>query len=124
MLRRRAPPLWRGAPSVVFAALTLRSRGSGASARRAPGRRGSPRRAAGEEHGSWRGLLRWACAEQPGDIARERVDFEVHAPAGFGVAQARMRQRIGNDVDAEMALRHLVDSEAHAVERDRTLRGD
>ena len=58
---------------------------------------------------------------QPGDIARERIDFEVHALSRPRLAKAGMRQRVRDDVDAEAVGLDLVDRQADPVERDRSL---
>src|SRR5256885_86994 len=118
MLRRR-PARWRPVPPSAVPALALNPRvlETAASARSAPGRRVpppaatarrywrnmAPRRAADAAAGSCLGppRVRLPGSEQPRDVARDRVDFEVHALPRRCPAKAGVSQGVGDDVDAE-----------------------
>src|SRR3984893_8164225 len=68
-------------------------------------------------------LLFWF-AEQPIKIARDRVDFDIHARVDDEIAQRRDLAGVRNDVHVEPKPAHLIDGEAHPVDADRTLGRD
>src|ERR1051325_2379263 len=89
------------------------------------GRNRAPRRArdaAGSCFGSPR--VRLPGSEQPRDVTRDRVNFEVHALARHGSIEACVSQGVRDDIDAETEAVDLVYGQADPNERDRALRGD
>src|ERR1700720_1657193 len=59
--------------------------------------------------------------QQPRQVARYLVDFQVHARPHAQGPEGGARARVGNDVDAEARLLHRVDGETHPVHGDRAL---
>src|SRR5258706_8196307 len=58
-------------------------------------------------------------------VARDHVHLEVDRRSWLQLPERRLLQRVGNQVDAELAaafdIVHTIDREAHAVDRDRAL---
>ena len=53
------------------------------------------------------------------DIASEKIDLDVDARAGAQRGEARVCERVRNEVHGQSSASHFVDSEADAVDRDR-----
>ena len=62
--------------------------------------------------------------DEPRDIARQQVDFEIDLVARLQPAERRDLRRVRNDVDAEARAIDLVHRQRDAVERDRALGRD
>ena len=65
-----------------------------------------------------RRLLRLGHFLQAGDVARQRVDFQIDAIPSLGMAPGGHGFRVGDKVDAELAVIDLVHRERGAIQRD------